>query len=381
MATYRGSVLPILVLRLDSYFSVTATALGLLLSAGAIGRIFVNIIAGPLLDILGSRKMLVFGYSGYIFVFLFASLADSYSLFLLAIIAIGFCAGIVNLAAPLYILKLFPEWKRKSFSLNMVSGLLPGLFFPVIIEYFMNAYPDNFTLVLHLPFGILAGLSVLLLLLFFYRAPHFAAIPVSRKEYKTVIKNSLRQYKYIFTQRKFWIFPLLIFLHAGADSLLHNWIPTYLKKSFSILPIGTGMVLMLFALAYFLSRVFLILIPDEKMRRIFLVLPGVLGGSILLFGLLSKNALISSLCYPIGGFFWSFEAPSLLSEAYRRFSGTIGTVQAMIFLVSSISGILLINITGILIDAGVPLFLILCSVSVLFMLFSFFAAFSSIGKH
>lgn len=380
MSTYRGSVLPVLVLRMDSYFSVTAAALGFLLSAAAFGRIIINLIAGPVLDIIGPRKILIVGFTGYIIVFFFAALAKTYILFLSAVIAIGVCAAVVNLAAPLYILKLFPAWKRKSFSLNMVSGLLPGLFFPVIIEYFMNNYPEHFSLVLHLPFGILSGISVFLLLLFFYRAPRFPVKQLEKKDYKDELIRALYTYKYILSRKRFWIFPILIVLHGGADSLLHNWIPTYLKRSFSILPMGTGTVLMFFALGYFLSRVLLILLPDYKWRRAFMIFPGFIGGSVLFCGLLTQNALVASLAYPIGGFFWSFEAPALLSEAYRRFPNKIGTVQALILLFSAISGILMINITGILIDAGVSLHLIVCCASLLYIFFSFTAGLSSLGK-
>jgi MFS family permease len=379
MSTYRGSVLPVLALRLDSYFSITAASLGFLLSASSLGRIVINLTAGPALDIMGPRKMLSIGFAGYIIVFLFAALAKTFILFLFSVIAIGIFAAVINLSAPLYILKLYPHWQRKSFSLNMVSGLLPGLFFPVIIEYFMNNYPEHFSLVLHLPFGILSGISVFLFLLFHYRAPGRELKETAPRDFKEEMVTSLSKYRFLLTRKGFWIFPVLLFLHGGADSMLHSWMPTYLKKSFAVLPMGTGTVLMLFAAGYFLSRIFLIFLPDHKWRRFFMIFPGITGGTILLAGLLTKNALVISLAYPVGGFFWSFEAPALLSEAYRRFPNIIGTAQALIMLVSAIAGILTINITGILADAGVSLHLLVCAASGLYIAFSIVAAFSTLG--
>ncbi len=379
ISTYRGSVFPVLALRMDSYFSITAASLGFLLSASSLGRILVNLTAGPALDIIGPRKMLSIGFAGYIIVFIFAALAKSFIPFLFSVIAIGIFGAVINLSAPLYILTLYPHWQRKSFSLNMVSGMLPGLFFPVLIEYFMNRYPENFSMILHLPFAILSGLSVFIFLLFHYRAPGRKLRQTAPQDFKEEIITSLNKYRYLLTRKDFWICPVLIFLHGGADSMLHNWMPTYLKKTFSVLPLGTGTVLMLFAAGYLLSRILLIFLPDHKWRRFFIIFPGITGGTILLAGLLTKNALIISLSYPIGGFFWSFEAPALLSESYRRFPETFGTAQALIMLVAAVAGIFTINITGILADMGVPLHLLVCAASVLYITFSILAAFSTLG--
>ncbi|MGM0771790.1 MAG: MFS transporter, partial [Halobacteriota archaeon] len=112
ISTYRGSVFPVLALRMDSYFSITAASLGFLLSASSLGRILVNLTAGPALDIIGPRKMLSIGFAGYIIVFIFAALAKSFIPFLFSVIAIGIFGAVINLSAPLYILTLYPHWQR-----------------------------------------------------------------------------------------------------------------------------------------------------------------------------------------------------------------------------------------------------------------------------
>lgn len=383
LATYANTTLPVLATGIDEHFGIRRSQVGLLLSASLFGQLLPLLFAGPILDTMGPRRVLATSYAGIVLSFFGASISPTYILFFSSLVGIGLFISIISLAVPLYIISLVPSWKRKSFSLRMISGLLSGLFFPLLVERLMVRHPDNFGVVFHLPFGVIAAITMTMFLLFAFRAPRGSEYTASYRGSagrRTIVTNSLAGYRRFLKRGRFWLYAVLLGLHGGADSTLMKWFPTYLSDTFDFLPLGPGVVLTMYSAGYFLSRMMLILLPDESGRRLFLVYPGLIGGSILLAGILVENAYVSAIAYPLAGFFWSFEAPALFAEAFREFRENFGTFQALLSLSPAAIAIVATNLTGLVVEAGTSLTAVMSVSAASFLAFGFIAAVSGIGK-
>ena len=174
---------------------------------------------------------------------------------------------------------------------------------------------------------------------------------------------------------------VLISLHGAADTAIYQWFPSYLTHRFADLTIGPGVTLTLYSLAYVLSRVLLLLIPDEYGRRAFIVLPGLLGGALMIAALLVASSGPASILYAVAAFCWSFEFPAVLSEAYRKLPGAIGSLQSVAFIVSAGMQILLIGAIGVGFERGMELGKLLIPVALMFPLFSLIAQIGGVGSH
>jgi MFS family permease len=110
--------------------------------------------------------------------------------------------------------------------------------------------------------------------------------------------------------------------------------------------VGPGYVLSGFALAYLLSRTLLGFLPEDFGRRFLMVLPGVIGGGTMLAGILSRNYLLTAGAYVLGGFFWSWEYPAILSNAAHERPERFGATMAFFQLLASGAAFLALNAMG-----------------------------------
>jgi len=90
----------------------------------------------------------------------------------------------------------------------------------------------------------------------------------------------------------------------------------------------------------------LALIPEERARRAFLVLPELLGGSVLIAGLLSRSYVLSAGGYVLGAFLWSAEYPTMLSVIAEEEPRRFGAATALSAVISAGARFLLVYATG-----------------------------------
>jgi len=79
-------------------------------------------------------------------------------------------------------------------------------------------------------------------------------------------------------------------------------------------------------------------LPEHVGRRAFLVLPGLLGGSALLAGLLSRSQVGTAVGYVLGGACWSFEYPVLVTLVSTYAPHRFGRILALVEVVSGVAG-------------------------------------------
>jgi MFS family permease len=131
-------------------------------------------------------------------------------------------------------------------------------------------------------------------------------------------------------ERRFWPVIALMVLHGTVDSILHLWMARFLGSgAFAARPIGPGYVISGYAVAYVVSRTVLGMIPEDFGRRVFMVIPGLLGGGVMILGILSHNYLLTAGGYVLGAFLWSAEYPAMLSLLAHEQPDRFGAVLSL----------------------------------------------------
>ena len=382
VAAYYGSTVPVLSNWIGTHFGVAAGAIGVLFAAQSLGALLGAVPAGVLLDTKGARFTIVAGSVGLLVAYTVLAVARSFPLFWIAAVLWAVAYTMVGLAVPFYLLMLRPAWARRSFALGLVSSSAPGLVFPIMAERMLVA--ERTSLLVRLPPAIIAAATGLAAIAFATRlfsgrqsgeAPGAGASigetagGAVRPARRGPLRSFLRQVGPAMRLPRFWVFFVLSFLHGTADTFIHNWYPRFMRGTFDVLPIRPGVVLTLFSVAYVVSRVLLMILPDNFARRGLLVAPGLIGGTILFVGLQSSSPIIAAVSYPLAAFFWSWEMPSLLAEANRSFPHAMGTFQTIAHTVSYAMGIAFHSAAGFVVEVGVPLRLILTGFALFYIAF------------
>ncbi len=341
------SVLPVFRSHLMHYLDIGDDRFGLLFSlASATGLVSV-LFGGQLVDRWGPRRMIRtcltgIGCSMLIIAFggpHFASLA-------IALALTGVFLPTFYIAVSSYLGRLFPRNKRRILSLNLASVSTSGLLFPLVAEGLLllatKSPSVTFGQVLHLPFMLVGGL--LLAGTFIYRKPQI------NQGNNGSIPSPARcswQWRHFLLEPKALFLATLIFMHGAADSILCIWMARFLEsKSFAAQLFPPGLVISGFSLAYLLSRGILGAIPDHFGRRLFIILPGLIGGGILIIAILSRNYLVTASGYILAGFFWSSEYPALVSTLMHHCGKRFGAAMAVAGVLNAGAMFLAMNAMG-----------------------------------
>ena len=247
VAAYHGTVLPVIVTALGDVFPVSGAAIGFLLASTLAGAVFSGALAGPLIDTVGPRLVLVFSTLIIALSLFSASVSRSLAFFVAAAIGISVAHHALNMSIPLYVISLRPAWRRKSFALSLVIGVVPGIAFPFLVEKLLSTSSFTTESVFRTPYLLSSILCGFLFLVIAFRAPgRREAIPHRmRSDHSSVLKRFL----FVVSRRKTWVFVILMSLHGSADNAIYQWFPTFLTTRFDEVAIGPGATLSLFSVA------------------------------------------------------------------------------------------------------------------------------------
>ncbi len=349
LAGYRG-VLPVFRSHLKAYLDIGDAGFGLLFSAGHLPGLVSILLGGQLVDRWGPRRVIRIGLVGLGCAMLVVAFGGQRLwAFMLAVAIAGTFNGPLFIAISAYLGKLFPRNQRQVLSLNLASTSVGGMMFPMVAESLLalaeRSGTIHFAHVLHLPFLVVG--TLLVGLSFVYRKPRAATAA------QTAPAGKGRRWQWrdlMLPLRAFWL-ALFITLHGVSDSILHVWMARFLESaSFAAQSIRPGIVLSGYALAYLLARGFLALLPERWGRRGLMVVPGLLGGGILIAGLLSRNYLLTAAGYVVGGLCWSCEFPAIVSTLLRHDRRRFGAAMAMAGMMTAIAMFISMNAMGLLVD-------------------------------
>lgn len=342
LATYGSCVLPVFYEELKAYFGIGSGAYGLMLSIGSLGSVMAALAGGVLVDRRGPRRVIRWCLLG-----LGASLAlmalcgRVWALMAAGIGVAALFQSTCYLAVNAYLVRDFPDNKRRMLALSSVAASAAGIVFPLLGEGLLTLKSEvpavNFSLTLHVPFAVLA-LALLT-----------AGVVLRTDDRRQELQAAARPWTWRDVRLPWRTLALVLLaaLHAAVDTTLFLWMPGYLLSgAFAEQSMRPGWVLSAYGAAYLVSRVALMFVRESTGRRAFLVLPGLLGGGTMIAGLLSRDYTTTAVCYVLGGLLWSVEFPTILSLIAEESGPRFGTAGAMVSLGMAVGTFLLLNQTG-----------------------------------
>ena len=322
---YSGGALPVLGPKLTGYFGITIGQFGVLLAVPTLVSIIPFAVAGPMADRWGTKRMLLVAFLGIAVSFGLCAGGTRLPVFAAGMLMTEFFGSVAYVCFPTYLTRLYPASHRRVFSLVHMITSLPSVVIPLVVGRLITGFPKHFHYVLHAPYA-LAGALLVLGAIFFRRAPSDAPKANDPAEERPSLKAGLR----LLSRPIMLLIVLLAVLHGVSDVVFMKWFPIYATKQFGEALKHPGDVLMLYGLAYVISRGVLALVPERWGQRALLIVPPFLGGGILLVCLLVNSPRLMFWGFPVAAFAWSLEYPTLLSEASRRAPQYVGSLLALI---------------------------------------------------
>ena len=288
---------------------------------GAVGAL----LGGRFVDRLGPSAVLRTSLGGCVVGLLLAALPASWTVLVAALCVVGLFAAVANLALPAYLVRLFPNQRRRVLSLALVGSAGLSILYPLIAEGLLKltsaAGRGGFTLALH---GLFAGTAILLLVGTLWQ--RFDQRGGGAERPTPVAETAL------LTRSATVLLAALMALHGAADLSASVWMPRVLASaSFHRQVLLPGLVSSAYALAYLIARSLLSAAPETRWRRRLMALPGLLGGTIFLGGILTRDQVGTAVGFLAGGCLWALEYPAFLatlSRAGPRFGRAMAAASA-----------------------------------------------------
>ncbi len=378
VATYAFATFPVYAHRAQEHFGITEGRLGLLLSSGAIGSLFSLPLVGPATDRLGSRRMVRACLAGTGLAYLVCGLGRSLPALQIGLILTGFFGAANAASLPAFLICQYPAWRRRMVTISLIAVAAPGVVFPLIGQWLLgrvDAGAMGFAPALHLPF--LAAGMVLFAGQFIL---HLGRVADEAGDGPPAD----------FSLRSILTVPALVIivcamLHAGSDNGLYGWLPTFMERRFTAragaLPIGTGLMLGLYSLAYAIARLALAVLPEGFGQRAFLTLPGPIGGGLIIAAIWLGGPLAIGVIYPLVGLLVALEFPALLAEIRETTPARFSAVYAASIWSGNLLSIANANLIGQLGERTGDLRIGLTAAACGFIIFGVIALLTGMGSH
>ncbi len=332
--------LPIFRGQLRAYLGVDERLFGLILGAGPMAGVLPVLAAGLLVRRIGAVRMVRWGLLGVgAGMALLAAAGDSWPLVLGGCAICGCSYGPLNIAASAYMARLFPGNQRRVLAMSLALSGVGGLLVPQAVEGLLKLAAGggiSFAHAFHVPYALLACALIAGSLL--YRSSRAPAEPLRSSRFPR-LRFDINWRDMLLPLPGAWIVALLA-MHGAADNALGSWMPTFLDRpTFRNPPIVPGAIISACSLAYVLSRSVLAALPERFGRRVFLVLPGLAGGTAVIAGILSGSFWMAAGGYVVGSLLWSAEYPSMLGVlavgGKRSFAPAMALMQAASYLLGA----------------------------------------------
>ena len=361
--------------RIREYFAINAEQFGTLFGSRGLGRIPALLTIGPLLARLGVRRMTELATVGAGIAFLILGVGGTLPAFRVSMPAIGFFLGLSGIAIPAFLISLFPDRKRRIFSLMLVASAAPSILTPLLANELLN-WSDGrgdaaFATIFQTPFVICGGALLLGGLLL-----SLAKLKASRGELERPHRIRVSQ---LLRLRSLAI-VLMLSLHAAADTTLYTFLPMFMASQFTRLPLPPATAVAGHGVAYVATRTLLSFWPEGKWHRGILCLAGPLGGTTVILTLWFGPAVSVPILYTLASMMFAAEYPVLVSEVSSESMAEFGSIVAGGMLVSELIGFALLKGTGRLADLTGDFRLALSVAACGFLAFGLIAAVTGLGK-
>ena len=361
--------------RIREYFTINAEQFGTLIGSRSLGRIPALLAIGPLLARLGVRRVTELATVGAGIGFLILGVGGTLPAFQVSMPVMGFFLGLSGIAIPAFLISLFPDRKRRIFSLMLVASAAPSILTPLLANELLKWSAERgdaaFATVLQTPFGICGGALLLGGLLL-----SLAKLNESRAALEKPHRIRIGQ---LLNLRSLAI-VLMLSLHAAADTTIYTFLPMFMASQFRHLPLPPAVAVAGHGVAYVTTRTLLSFWPEGKGHRAILCLAGPLGGTVVILTLWFGPAVSVPLLYTLASMMFAAEYPVLVSEISSESMAEFGSIVAGGMLVSDFISFALLKGTGRLADLTGDFRLALSIAACGFLAFGLIAALTDLGK-
>lgn len=305
-----------------------------------LGALLSQIVAGPLMDRLGQRLLLLTGPALLAAGILGVSLSRSFPLFLACALISGLGHGALDVGGNVMVAEAYAA--RRVSALNLLNvffgvGAVAG---PAISSLTLGLWA---TAVPTLWLGV--ALLLLVIPFVYSSAPVRASAPLQQQTDRRVI----------YRVPILWAFGMLILLYVGTETGIGGWTTTYIDRTTTLgidraALVTSGFWLMLTAgrmLAVPLGGQFA---PGRVLG--FSLVGSLVGGTLLMLS--TGNALLSIAAVLTLGFFFGPIFPTVLAITTARFPGGAGSAASVVVVLGSVGGMLLPSMQGILLEKNGP---------------------------
>ena len=362
-------------IRIREYFAINAEQFGTLFGSRGLGRIPALLTIGPLLARMGVRRVTELATVGIGIGFLILGVGGTLAAFRVSMPVMGFFLGLSGIAIPAFLISLFPDRKRRIFSVMLVASAAPSILTPLLANELLKWSAERgdaaFAAILQTPFGICGGALLLGGLLL-----SLAKLKESRGELEKPHRIRVSQLLHL----RSLAIVLMLSLHAAADTTIYTFLPMFMASQFKHLPLPPAAAVAGHGVAYVATRTLLSFWPEGKWHRGILCLAGPLGGTVIILTLWFGPAVSVPLLYTLASMMFAAEYPVLVSEISSESMAEFGSIVACGMLVSEFIGFALLKGTGRLADLTGDFRLALSIAACGFLAFGLIAALTGLGK-
>jgi len=280
----------VLIPSLRAYYRVDKATIGLLFLAGTVGYLLSAFNSGPLVEKLGPRRFLMVGAASFLLGVATLSLMPPFGVALLAVLVIGFGAGIIDAGLNAYIASL-PGNAAKLNYLHAFYGAGAWLG-PVVASALLAAqlgWNSVYLAWVALSLAVLVGFGLA------FKSQRPPVQDAAARGGRSALMMALRR-------RVVWMGALFLLFYVGTEVSLGSWSYSFLTEGRHGSPLLSGWAVSGYWLGLTLGRVTLANLARRvsNKRLIEGCLAGVLLGVLLLW--LAPNGAVSALGLWLTGF-------------------------------------------------------------------------------
>lgn len=333
-------VLPVFREELQTYFKLNLEQFGLLLSMGlGVGAVS-SLVGGMILERKSISTVTRWTLVGLGCGMCVLAAAKTVYLMVAGLVLVYMFFNPFYLSVQTYLVRAFPDQRRRVISLNLVVFGLASAVLPLWGEFLMKIVRAGvgFGAVLHIPYLFIAAAL--------FAGALFLAVgdPVERSDMGT---GQASPKSSVALDASILVLITLTVVHGAGDNALQIWIPRVLAGgSYLTHPLAPGIVASIFSAAYVVSRLILAALPSGFGSRVTMVVPGLLGGGVLLAGILSRSQPLTGAAYILAGFIWSVEYPVMIAAIADTAGKSFARAQAISMVGTGIAAFLLSSVLG-----------------------------------
>lgn len=332
-----GPLLP----QLASNASVTLASIGTVYTALFLGALISQIVAGPISDRVGQRRVIAGGLVLITAGIIGIGFSHSLILTLLFVFLAGLGHGSIDLGGNVIVATVFHERSVSALNLLNVFFGLGAFAGPALVSLLVRHWQTGLP-VLWLGAPILALSAVYFVIL---------RMPSEQGNSGKVEKTASGVSATVYRSALLWIFGMIILIYVGTENGIGGWLTTYTQHTIGLRLEEAALITSLFWLSLtggrLISSILGLRVPSQKL--LFGSLIGAVVGGVLL-ALTGGNRTLTMVAVLLTGLSFGPIFPTVIAVITAKFKQEPGKAVGVITSMGSIGGALLPLLQGVVLD-------------------------------